>query len=126
MERTAISPADGAPPGGPYSPAIKHGNVLYVSGQVAVSPATKTKVTGGFEAEVRQVLDNLKTVIVAAGGNMASVLKVTVYLVDVADFAAMNEIYMAYFPEPRPARATVQAGLMGDFRVEIDAIAGLP
>ena len=125
MQRTAIVPAAGAKPGGPYSPGISHGNILYVSGQLGVDPATGEKVPGGFEAEVHQVLTNVRTVAEAAGGSMASVLKATVFLVDLADFAAMNEIYVTYFPEPRPARSTVQVGLMRDFRIEVDAIVAL-
>ena len=125
MERTAIVPPDGAKPGGPYSPGIKHGNLLYISGQLGIDPATGEKAPGGFEAEVHQVLSNLRTVAEAADGSMASVLKVTVYLVDAGDFAAMNEVYLTHFPEPRPARSTVEAGLMRDFRVEIDAIVAL-
>lgn len=125
MERTAVIPANGAKPGGPYSPGIKHGNLLYISGQLGIDPATGEKVAGGFEEEVHQVLSNLRTVAEAAGSSMASVLKVTVYLIDAADFATMNQIYMTHFPEPRPARSTVAAGLMRDFRVEIDAIVAL-
>ena len=125
MERTAVIPADGAKSGGPYSPGIRHGDLLYISGQLGIDPATGDKVSGGFEAEVHQALRNLHTVAEAAGGNMASVLKVTVYLADTADFPAMNEVYLTYFPEPRPARSTVEVGLMRDFRVEIDAIVAL-
>ena len=125
MERTAITASDGATPRGPYSPAIKHGNLLYVSGQLGIDPAAGEKVRGGFQAEVHQALKNLRTLVEAAGGSMASVLKVTVFLVDIGDFPAMNEIYTTYFPEPRPARSTLEAGLLGDYRIEIDAIAAL-
>ena len=95
-----------------------------MSGQVGVDPATGEPVTGGFEAEVRRVLDNVKTLVEAGGSSMDKVLKVTVYLTDMARFAEMNAVYEEYFPEPRPTRSTVQVGLAKQYRVEIDVIAG--
>ena len=125
MERAAVTAEKGAPPGGPYSPAIRHDNYLFVSGQLGIDPATGAKKSGDFAAEVHQVLSNLRTLVDAGGATMASVVKVTVFLTDLADFASMNDIYLTYFPEPRPARSTVQVGLMKDFRIEIDAIAAI-
>lgn len=125
MYKTPITSAQGAPPGGPYTPALRWGDLLFVSGQVGVDPATGEPVAGDFGAEVRRVLDNVKTLVEAGGSSMDKVLKVTVYLTDMARFAEMNAIYEQYFPEPRPARSTVQAGLAKQFRVEIDVIAGI-
>lgn len=124
MYKTPITAAQGAPPAGPYTPALRWGDLLFVSGQVGVDPATGEPVAGDFGAEVRRVLDNVKTLVEAGGSAMDKVLKVTVYLTDMACFAEMNAIYEEYFPEPRPARSTVQAGLAKQFRVEIDVIAG--
>lgn len=125
MYKTPITSAQGAPPGGPYTPALRWGDLLFVSGQVGVDPATGEPVAGDFGAEVRRVLDNVKTLVETGGSSMDKVLKVTVYLTDMARFAEMNAIYEQYFPEPRPARSTVQAGLARQFRVEIDVIAGI-
>lgn len=125
MYKTPITAAQGAPPAGPYTPALRWGDLLFVSGQVGVDPATGEPVAGDFGAEVRRVLDNVQALIEAGGSAMDKVLKVTVYLTDMARFAEMNAIYEEYFPEPRPARSTVQAGLARQFRVEIDVIAGI-
>ena len=124
MYKTPITAAQGAPPAGPYTPALRWGDLLFVSGQVGVDPATGEPVAGDFGAEVRRVLDNVQALVEAGGSAMDKVLKVTVYLTDMAHFAEMNAIYEGYFPEPRPARSTVQAGLAKQFRVEIDVIAG--
>jgi 2-iminobutanoate/2-iminopropanoate deaminase len=111
---------------GPYSQAIRAGSLLFVSGQIPIDPATGTRVEGGVVAETRQVLDNLGAVLLAAGASFRSVVKTTVYLADLADFAAMNGVYAEYFPAPAPARATVQAAaLPRGVRVEIDLIAWL-
>ena len=124
MYKTPITSERGAPPGGPYTPALRWGELVFVSGQVGVDPATGEPVTGDFDAEVRRVLDNVKTLVEAAGSSMDKVLKVTVYLTDMGRFAAMNAVYEEYFPEPRPTRSTVQVGLAKQYRVEIDIIAG--
>lgn len=125
MYKTPITSAQGAPPAGPYTPALRWGDLLFVSGQVGVDPATGEPVAGGFGAEARRVLDNVKALVEAGGSSMDKVLKVTVYLTDMANFAEMNAIYEEYFPTPRPARSTVQAGLAKQFRIEIDVIAGV-
>ena len=124
MHKTPITSAQGAPPGGPYTPALRWGDLVFVSGQVGVDPTTGEPVSGDFEAEVRRVLDNVKTLVEAAGSAMDKVLKVTVYLTDMGRFAEMNAVYEEYFPEPRPTRSTVQVGLAKQYRVEIDVIAG--
>jgi 2-iminobutanoate/2-iminopropanoate deaminase len=109
---------------GPYSPAIRTGQFLFVSGQVAFDPATGTLVTGDIAAETRQVLENIGALLEAGGLDFAAVVRTTVFLADMNDFAAMNAVYGGYFAEPYPARATVQvARLPRDARIEIDVIA---
>lgn len=125
MYKTPITSEQGAPPAGPYTPALRWGDLLFVSGQVGIDPATGASVAGDFGAEARRVLDNVKTLVEAGGSSMDKVLKVTVYLTDMAHFAEMNAIYEEYFAAPRPARSTVQAGLARQFRIEIDVIAGV-
>ena len=125
MAKIPITSAQGAPPAGPYTPALRWGELLFVSGQVGVDPATGAPVEGDFGAEVRQVLTNVRTLVEAGGSSMDKVLKATVYLTDMARFAEMNAIYEEFFPAPRPARSTVQVGLAKQFRVEIDVIAGI-
>jgi 2-iminobutanoate/2-iminopropanoate deaminase len=108
---------------GPYSQAIKAGGFLFVSGQIPLDPGTGALVDGDVRAQTRRVLENLGGIIAAAGGSFDRVVKTTVYLVDMNDFAAMNEVYASFFGAPAPARATVQVGrLPKDVRVEIDAI----
>ena len=120
----AIS-SHGAPKAiGPYSPAIRAGQLLFVSGQVAIDPATGNMITGGIADQTRRVLDNIGELLLAAGRSFGDVARTTVFLADMNDFVAMNEIYGQYFKEPYPARATVQvARLPKDARVEIDVIA---
>jgi 2-iminobutanoate/2-iminopropanoate deaminase len=112
---------------GPYSQAIRIGNTVYTSGQVALDPATGDLIAGGIDAQTIRVLDNLKAVLAAAGLNFAHVVKTTVFLKDMADFAAMNALYAKYFaPEGivAPARSTIQvAALPKGALVEIECIA---
>jgi 2-iminobutanoate/2-iminopropanoate deaminase len=111
---------------GPYSQAIRSGELLFLSGQIPLDPATGELVGGGIEAQTARVLDNLGAILAAAGGSFADVVKTTIYLVDLAEFAAMNAIYASYFAEPAPARATVQVpALPKGARIEIEAIARL-
>lgn len=111
---------------GPYSQAIRAGDFLFVSGQIPVDPTTGGLVDGDVRAQSRRVLENLGAIIAAAGASFDRVVKTTVYLVDMNDFAAMNEEYAKFFGTPAPARATVQVGrLPKDVRVEIDAIVHL-
>lgn len=111
---------------GPYSQAIKAGDFLFASGQIPLDPATGTLVTGGIAEQTHRVLKNLAGVLEAAGIGFDKVVKTNVYLSDMADFAAMNEIYATYFPQPAPARATIQAArLPRDVKVEIDLVAYL-
>jgi len=109
---------------GPYSPAVRAGQLLFVSGQVALDPATGNMVEGGIAEQTRRVLDNVGALLAAGGRSFADVVRTTIFLADMNDFAAVNAIYAQYFSEPYPARATVQvARLPKDARVEIDVIA---
>ena len=122
--REAIA-TDAAPRAiGPYSQAIRVGNLLFCSGQIPLDPATGQLVGGSVAAQTRQVLTNLQAVLAGAGASLDDVVKTTVFLADMNDFAAMNEAYAMFFSSPAPARSTVQAArLPRDARVEIDAIA---
>ncbi len=123
MKQAVSSP--GAPKAiGPYSPAIRAGQLLFVSGQVPIDPATGLMVDGDISAQTRRVFENIGALLTAGGRSFADVARTTVFLADMNDFAAMNEVYGRYFSEPYPARATVQvARLPKDARVEIDVIA---
>ncbi|WP_104989753.1 RidA family protein [Deinococcus sp. NW-56] len=108
---------------GPYSQATTFGNLVITSGQIPLTP-DGTLVEGGIEAQTRQVLDNLVAVLTAAGTDLGRVVKTTVFLADMNEFAAMNAVYAEYFQAPYPARSTVQvARLPRDVRVEIEVIA---
>jgi 2-iminobutanoate/2-iminopropanoate deaminase len=109
---------------GPYSQAIKAGNMIFCSGQIPIDVATGEFVSEGVAEQTEQVLKNLAAVLVAAGATLNIVVKTSVFLADMNDFAAMNEVYGRYFSENKPARATVQAArLPRDARVEIECIA---
>ena len=124
MSKQSISSNDAPKAIGPYSPAVRAGQLLFVSGQVALDPATGQMVDGGIAEQTRRVLDNLGALLTAGGRTFADVVRTTIFLADMNDFAAVNEIYGQYFKEPYPARATVQvARLPKDARVEIDVIA---
>lgn len=111
---------------GPYSQAIQIGQLLFTSGQVPIAPETGAIVEGGIQEQARQSLNNIKAILNAAGTNMGAVVKTTVFLQDMNDFAAMNEVYAQFFQEPYPARSAVQvARLPKDVLVEIEAIAQL-
>ena len=109
---------------GPYSQAIKAGGFVFVSGQVALDPSTGEFVAGGVAEQTEQVLKNLSAVLEASGSSLDHVVKTTVFLADMKDFAAMNEVYGRFFENEPPARATVAAaGLPRDARVEIELVA---
>ena len=109
---------------GPYSQAIKAGGLVFASGQIPIDPATGQFVTGGIAEQTEQVMKNLAAVLEAAASGLDRVVKTTVFLADMGEFAAMNEVYGKFFPNDPPARATVQAArLPRDARVEIEAIA---
>jgi reactive intermediate/imine deaminase len=108
---------------GPYSQAVKVGGTVYLSGQIALDPATGEIVSGDFETEACRVLDNLKAVTEAAGGSLANVVRFTIYLTDFAYFKVVNELMKRYISEPYPARSTIGvAQLPLGVRIEIDAI----
>lgn len=109
---------------GPYSQAVGYNGLVFLSGQIPLDPATGTLVEGGIEEQTVRVMENLKAVLAAAGAGFETVLKTTIFVKDLGDFAKVNEIYGRYFPSNPPARATVEvARLPRDVRVEIDAIA---
>jgi 2-iminobutanoate/2-iminopropanoate deaminase len=109
---------------GPYSQAVRTGNMVFTAGQIGLDPATMEIVSGGVEAETRQVLNNLRQVLEAAGSGLTYVVKTTVFLRDMADFPKMNAIYADFFPENPPARSAVEvAALPKGVAVEIEAVA---
>jgi 2-iminobutanoate/2-iminopropanoate deaminase len=121
--REVISTERGPKAIGPYSQAIKAGGFLFISGQVAFDPATGKLVEGDVARQTARVLENLKAIAEAAGASLDKAVKATVYLKDMEEFAAMNEVYAEYFPKNPPARSTVEvARLPRDVRVEIDLI----
>ena len=122
--RQAVS--TGAAPAaiGPYSQAIRSGSLIFVSGQIPLDPETNTLVDGDIAVQTHRVFRNLAGILEAAGSSLDRVVRATVYLADMNDFAAMNEVYATYFAAPAPARATIQAArLPKNARVEIDVIA---
>lgn len=111
---------------GPYSQAVVHDGIVYLSGQIAIDPATNQLIDGDVVAQTHRVIGNLKAVLEAAGSSLGAVLRTTVFLKDMADFPKMNEVYGQYFSADPPARSTVQAArLPRDVAVEIDAIAAV-
>lgn len=126
MEKTVVMAPGAAPAIGPYSPALRVGNLLFLSGQIPLDPATGQLVDGDISAQTTRVLQNMGELLTAGGAGFANVVRTTIFLADMNDFATVNAIYASFFSEPYPARATVQvARLPKDVRVEIDAIAML-
>jgi 2-iminobutanoate/2-iminopropanoate deaminase len=124
MSKQTISSPDAPKAIGPYSPAVRAGQLLFVSGQVPIDPATGNMIDGDIAAQTRRVLDNIGALLKAGALTFGDVVRTTVFLADMNDFGTVNEIYGTYFSEPYPARATVQvARLPKDSRVEIDVIA---
>jgi 2-iminobutanoate/2-iminopropanoate deaminase len=122
--KSPISTSDAPAAIGPYSQAVASGDLVFLSGQIGLDPATGQLVAGGTEAETERVLANLAAVLAATGLSFDHIVRTTIYLVDLADFARVNEIYGRCFSAPYPARATVGvAALPRGARVEIDAIA---
>lgn len=123
MSKTVIATPEAPNAIGPYSQAIRHGQMVFLSGQIPLVPATMSLVEGNFEAEAVQVFENLKAVAAAAGGSLANTVKLTIYLTDLARFAEVNDVMTRYFDAPYPARATVQvSALPRGAQIEIDAI----
>ncbi len=125
--KTAIHTSRAPEAIGTYSQAVRAGDWIYLSGQIPLDPETMELVQGGIEAQIRRVFDNLRAVIMAAGGDFRDLVKLTVYLTDLAHFPAVNEIMGEYVPKPYPARAAVGvAALPKGAAVEIDAVLYLP
>ncbi|MCL4257978.1 MAG: Rid family detoxifying hydrolase [Anaerolineales bacterium] len=126
MSKQTIFAPKGIKPMGPYTPAIRMGDLLFVSGQVGIDPETGQFVEGGVAAQAKQVLENLKGLVETGGSSMDKVLKTTMFLTNMADFATVNEVYAQYFASEPPARSTIQVvALPGGALVEIEAIASV-
>ena len=124
--REALIPPGFPPAIGPYSPAIKVGNTVYLSGSIPMDPATGQMLTGDITEQATRVMDNIRALLQSAGADFRHVVKTTVFLADMNEFAAMNAVYANYFAAPYPARSTVQvARLPRDCRLEIEVIAVL-
>ena len=123
-----LTPPGVAIPRGPYSPAVRAGDFLYISGQIPVDPETNKPVLGDIQSETRQVLSNIRRILEGCGASVADVVKCQVFLADVKDFSAMNEVYAEFFGEAKPARTTIGVGALPlpGAKVEIEAIAYTP
>ncbi|QOR76737.1 MAG: RidA family protein [Thermoflavifilum sp.] len=124
MEKNVLQTPHAPSPIGPYSQAIQANNLLFISGQIAIDPATDQMIKGDIVEETHRVMQNLKAILAAAGMDFQHVVKTTIFILDMQDFSAVNEVYGKYFQERFPARETVQvAGLPRGARVEIAMIA---
>ena len=124
--RELVTAAGAAKAIGPYSPALKVGNLLFLSGSIPLDPVSGQLIEGGIQEQTTRVMENIKALLAAAVAAVDHVARTTVFMVDLGEFAAMNEIYSSYFTSPYPARSTVQVvKLPRDVRVEIDVIAVL-
>lgn len=121
-----LSPPGIAAPRGPYSPAVRAGDFIFVSGQLAVDPVTNQYTPGDIQQETRMTLNNIKRILEGAGASLADVVRVGVFLADGSEFAKMNEIYAEFFGTDKPARTTIVCKFAADIKVEIDAIAYSP
>jgi reactive intermediate/imine deaminase len=123
MSRQIVATANAPKAIGPYSQAVRHGNTVYFSGQIPLDPATGELVGGDIAAQTRRVFENLKAVCAAAGGSLSQLVRVGIYLTDLANFAAVNTLMAEYCSEPYPARSTIGvASLPRGAQVEIDAV----
>jgi reactive intermediate/imine deaminase len=126
MNKQIISTTDAPAAIGTYSQAVRVDNTVWISGQIPLDPRTKELVTGDVEAQIRQVFDNLKAIVVAAGATLDDVVKANIYLTDLSHFALVNKVMAEYFREPYPARAAVGvAALPRGARVEVECIVAL-
>jgi len=124
MKRTVVQTSDAPRAIGPYSQAVVANSLVFCSGQISLDPRTGDLIEGGIEDQTRRVLENLSAVLAAAGSSLGRVVKTTVFLADMNDFAAMNAVYSEFFTEEPPARAAVEVSrLPKDVRVEIEAVA---
>ncbi|MCF8448630.1 MAG: RidA family protein [Taibaiella sp.] len=125
MEKKIINTKNAPAPIGPYNQAVQYGDLLYVSGQIALSPETGDLVQGDIQAETRRVMENLSAILQAAGMDFSNVLKSSIFLMNMGQFALVNEVYGGYFKTDAPARETIQvAGLPKGVNVEISVVAG--
>lgn len=122
MSKQQIIPANGPKPGGAYSPGLRVGDFIFVSGQTPTDPSTGKIVGETIEEQTAQTIENLKVILEAGGATLADVVKVSAHLTDLSLFQRYNQVYATYFPDPKPTRTTVGSQLLG-FMVEIDAIA---
>jgi 2-iminobutanoate/2-iminopropanoate deaminase len=123
MAKNAVSTPTAPAPVGPYSQAVRIGDIVATAGQVGIDPATGEPAGGDVVAQTRQTIQNLDAVLRAAGASLHDIIRVGVFLTDVTDFDAMNDVYRELIPEPHPARTTVYVGLPAGLKVEIDALA---
>jgi 2-iminobutanoate/2-iminopropanoate deaminase len=124
MKRACVSTPNAPAAIGPYSQGVTAGGLLFTAGQIPLDPASGQLVEGDIRVQTRRVLENLKAILEAGGSSLSAVVKTTVFLKDMGEFAAMNEVYAAYFTQQPPARSTVEvARLPRDVRVEIEAVA---
>jgi 2-iminobutanoate/2-iminopropanoate deaminase len=125
-EKKCFQTEKAAVTGGPYSQAVIHGDLIYVSGQVAVDPVTNEARPGTIEEESESALENIRIILQEAGSSLDRALKITVFLAEIDEFGRFNEVYKRYFQKDRPVRTCIQAGALPmGFRVEIDAIAAI-
>ena len=126
MTRNSISTTNAPAAIGPYSQAVRHGNTVYLSGQIPLNPETMEVVTGNISAQAHRVFMNLRSVCEAAGGSLDDIVKVNIYMTNLGDFSTVNQVMAEYFSEPYPARATVGvAALPLGVEVEVEAVLGL-
>ncbi len=126
MQKTIIATNKAPQAIGPYSQAVRFENLLFVSGQIPIEPISGEVLKGNIKEQTKQILENLSSVLTAGGSSLNSVLKTTIFLTDLEDYAAVNEMYTQFFEESQPARSTVQVSrLPKDVQIEIDAIAGI-
>jgi 2-iminobutanoate/2-iminopropanoate deaminase len=124
MNKESIYTKNAPEPIGPYSQAIKFNNLVLTSGQIGIDPKTGNLVEGGIKEQTKQTIENLKNILEAGGSDISKVIKVTVFLKNINDFAAMNEIYNEYFGNSKPSRSTAESsGLPRDAKIEIDIVA---
>jgi len=124
MKKQAVTTNKAAAPKAPYSQGIVYGDMLFVSGAGPIDPTTQKFISGTIEEEAEVTLKNIKGIVEAAGFSMEDLLKVTVFLADINNFARFNEVYKKYVPEPYPARSAIEAVLAFGIKVEVEAIAG--
>jgi 2-iminobutanoate/2-iminopropanoate deaminase len=121
-----LSPPGLPAPRGPYSPAVRAGDFIFLAGQVPVDPVTNQMSTGDIRHETRLTLNNVKRLVEGAGATMVEVVKVGVFLANAGEFAQMNEVYVEFFGESKPARTTVVCKFMSDIRIEVDCVVYSP